>query len=129
MSDILIKIINASIALLILSAIFKVLGFVFGTSWKGLTVIYDFISSIKETIDEFRDNLLAEDSYEKGYKKPFKDTDKENEDYSKVSNTLNTVFDKTVKSEKHLKSEKIKKSYKINNKTIDFNEYKNNRLN
>lgn len=129
MTDILVKIINASIALLILLAIFKVLRFVFGTSWKGLTIIYDFISSIKETIDEFRGNLSAEDSYEKGYKKPFKDIHKENEESSKVSSTLNTVFDKTVKSEKHLKSEKIKKSYKINNKTIDFNEYKNNRLN
>ena len=107
MSSILIKIINASIAFLILSIIFKILKFVFGTSWKGLTVIYDFISSIKETIDEFRGNLSAEDSYEKGYKKQFKDTDKENDDITKVSRTLNTVFDKTVKSENNEKSYKI----------------------
>lgn len=129
MSDILVKIINASIALLILSVIFKILKFVFGTSWKGMTVIYDFVSSIKETIDEFRGNLSSEDDYEESYKKPFKDTEKENDESTKSSSTLNTVFEKTVKSEKQFKSAKINKPYKINNKTIDFNKYKNNRMN
>lgn len=118
MSDILIKIINISVAILILTMIFNVCKFVFGTSWKGLTFIYDFITAIKETISEISGNL-SEEHCNEVRKIRFKDTDiDESEDSYSAGHT---VFKNTKRP--------TNKSYKINNKTIDFNEYKNNKFN
>ena len=124
MSDILIKTINISVAILILTMIFNICKFVFGTSWKGLTFIYDCITVIKETVGEMSGNLSAEHC-NKVRKIRFKDTDiDESEDSYSAGNNVYKNTERPINQ-----SYKINKSYKINNKTIDFNEYKNNRFN
>lgn len=102
--DIISFLISASVLLLVLTFIYKIFAFVFGTSWKGVTFIYDLVFSIKETVAEFRGNLSS-------------DKKDNNKNINKDSDELAVSY----------VNKGSKKNYKINPKTIDLSKYKNNK--